>query len=541
MNNWINVLKLIIGMVCLFAVSCNSPKAGINEKQPISKKKSTVENNRPNIIYILADDLGIGDLTIYNEDGKIPTPNLDQFGREGMKFNDAHTSSSVCTPTRYGILTGRYNWRTALKEFVLWGNSPMLIEKDRLSVAQLLKNNGYKTANIGKWHLGLNWTLKDDAPDFEAYSKRTDRVSLAKIDYSQALQSGTLNVGFDYSFMIAASLNMPPFVYLENDKPTQIPTKKTERKRKDYPFSSWIKGDIADDFVHEEVLPTFVEKSISFIKENANKKQPFFLYLPLPSPHSPVLPIEPWKGKSKINAYADFVMMTDALMGQIFETLKAQGIEENTMVIFTSDNGCASTANVPLLKKKGHNPSYIYSGLKGSYLEGGHRVPFLVKWPGVVPPNSESDATICTTDFMATCADIVNYSLKENEGEDSYSMLPLLKGKGSYDRTSTVHHSKTGIFAIRQGDWKLVLLPNSGVAGSGKPAKVKQILPDYLLFNLEKDAQEKNNVAEEYPEKLEELKNILIQQIKQGRSTPGKPQQNAEIDFDWVQTAFMNE
>ena len=523
-------------------MSCNSSLARVSEKNPISETGSTVENHRPNIIYILADDLGIGDLTIYNEKGKIPTPNLDQFGREGMKFNDAHASSSVCTPTRYGILTGRYNWRTPLKEFVLWGNSPVLIEKNRLTVAQLLKDGGYKTANIGKWHLGLNWTLKDDAPDFEAYTMRTDRVPFGKIDYSQPLKSGALDLGFDYSFMIAASLNMPPFVYLENDKATQVPTKKTERKRKEYPYSSWIKGDIADDFVHEGVFPTFVEKSVNFIKKNANKDQPFFLYLPLPAPHSPVLPIAPWKGSSKINGYADFVIMIDALMGQIFEELKAQGIEENTMVIFTSDNGCASTANVPLLKKKNHHPSYIYSGLKGSFLEGGHRVPFLVKWPGVVPANSESDATICTTDFMATCADLVNYSLKENEGEDSYSMLPLLTGKGNYNRTSTVHHSKTGIFAIRKGDWKLVLSPNSGIGGNGKPARIKKkVLPEYLLFNLEKDVKEKNNVAEENPGKLEELKNILIQQIKEGRSTPGKPQQNAEIDFEWVQTKFMNQ
>jgi len=521
-------------------VSCNTSKVGISEKT--STVSSTIENNRPNIVYILADDLGIGDLSIYNENGKIPTPNLDQLGREGMKFNDVHTSSSVCTPTRYGILTGRYNWRTPLKEFVLWGNSPRLIEEDRLTLPQLLKNNGYKTANIGKWHLGLNWTLKNDAPTLDAFTNRTDRVGFSKIDYSQPLQSGALDVGFDYSFMIAASLNMPPFVYLENDKSTQIPTGKTERKRKEYPYSSWIKGDIADDFTHEQVLPTFVDKSVEFIKENAKNKEPFFLYLPLPSPHNPILPIEPWKGASDLNGYADFVIMTDALMGKIFKTLKEQGIEENTMVIFTSDNGVASTANVSFLKRKGHNPSYIYSGLKGSYLEGGHRVPFLVKWPGVVPPNTENDATICTTDFMATCADLVNYSLKDNEGEDSYSMMPLLTGKGEYKRTSVVHHSKTGVFAIRKGDWKLVLLPNAGVAGSGKPARVKKSEEaDYLLFNLANDVKEENNVAAEYPEKLEELKALMVEQIKQGRSTPGAPQQNAEIDFEWRQTAFINE
>lgn len=493
---------------------------------------------QPNIIYILADDLGIGDVTIYNEQGKIPTPNLDKMAMEGMKFTDAHTSSSVCTPTRYGILTGRYNWRTPLKEFVTWGNSPTLIKEDRLTVADILKKQGYQTANIGKWHLGLNWTMKNNSPDFEYFSNRTDRVDFNKIDYTKQLKTGALDLGFDYSYMIAGSLNMPPFVYLENDKATMIPTKKSERKRSEHPYSSWIKGDIADDFIHEQVLPTFINKTISYIEENANKEKPFFIYLPLPSPHSPVLPIAPWKGKSGINEYADFVMMVDELVGNVLKSLKNQGIEENTMVVFTSDNGCSGTANLPLLKKKKHSPSYIYSGFKGSYLEGGHRVPFLVKWPQKIKPNSVCNETICTTDFMATIADLTNYTLKDHEGEDSFSMMPLLTQKGDFKRETTIHHDKYGVFAIRKGHWKLIVDANSGVNAKGEHVKPKKAVKDIILYNLKTDVKEQHNVATQYPEKVKELKSLLIKQIKEGRSTPGKIQQNDAITSPWPQAAF---
>ncbi|MEP5255332.1 MAG: arylsulfatase [Winogradskyella arenosi] len=525
-----SVSLLFLGLLVVFS--------SFIPKDTIEKPKT----KQPNIIYILADDLGIGDLSIYNENSKIQTPHLDQMAKEGMRFTDAHTSSAVCTPTRYGILTGRYNWRTPLKEFVTWGNSPSLIQKNRLTVAQLLKNQGYKTANIGKWHLGLNWSMKNNSPEFDHYSERSDRLNFKNIDYSQPLKFGPLDMGFDYSFMIAASLNMPPYVYLENDKATMLPTDKTERNRKIHPFSSWIKGDIADDFKHEDVLPKVVNKSISFIKDNANKDQPFFMYVPLPSPHNPVLPIAPWKGQSEIGSpYADFVMMIDDLMGTIFETLKAQGIDDNTLVVFTSDNGFATTNDLKTLRQKKHSPSYVYSGYKGSYLDGGHRVPFLVKWPGKIKPNSISDATICTTDFIATCADIVNYEFKDNEAEDSFSMLPLLTNEGTYLREATIHHDKYGVFAIRKGDWKLVVAPNSGIMASGKTKIHKGVHSEALLYNLKEDIKEKNNVADQYPEKVKELKTILIKQIRDGRSTPGKIQENDAIPGEWPQAAFAFE
>ncbi len=499
------------------------------------------KGSKPNIVYILADDLGIGDLSIYNENGKIITPNLDALGADGMKFTDAHTSSSVCTPTRYGILTGRYNWRTPLKQFVTWGTSPMLIKDDRLTVADLLQQHGYVTASIGKWHLGLNWATKDGVKDYTNYTGIKDRYDFNRIDYAKPLDKGASDLGFDYSFLLPASLNMPPYVYVENNKVAMVPTGISARTRDEDPYATWIKGDISDDFDHEQVLPVFVEKSISFIKENAGGKKPFFLYLPLPAPHNPILPIDPWKGKSNINPYADFVLMIDDLMGEIFKTIKESGIEENTLVIFTSDNGCAASANFGVLKAKGHNPSYIYNGAKGSYLEGGHRVPFLVKWPQKIKANSVCDKTICTTDLMATCADIVGYKIKDNEAEDSYSMMPLFNRSDDYKREATVHHSKTGIFAIRKGDWKLIVSPGAGVNAAGKLEPPRKELPENILYNLKTDIGEKQNVAEEYPEKVEELRKLLIKLINEGRSTPGHLQQNDPIDFPWVQAAFAFE
>ena len=507
----------------------------------ISVKAQSNENSKPNIIYILADDLGIGDVSIYNENSKIQTPNLDKMGAEGMKFTDAHTSSSVCTPTRYGILTGRYNWRTPLKEFVTWGNSPMLIKDDRTTVAKMLQEQGYKTASIGKWHLGLNWAMKDGAKEFENFSGVKDRYDFNKIDYSKPLKKGALNLGFDYSFLLAASLNMPPFVYLENDKVVKEPTSISISKKTENPYAFWIKGAISEDFKHEEVLPVFVDKAISYINTNANSDKPFFLYLPLAAPHNPIMPVDPWKGKSNINPYADFVLMIDDLMGEIFKTIKEQGIEENTLIIFTSDNGCSTNANFPVLKAKGHNPNYIYNGSKGSYLEGGHRVPFLVKWPQKIRANSVSDKTICTTDFMATCADIVDYKLKDSEGVDSYSMMPLFEEKGDYKRQVTIHHSQTGIFAIRQRDWKLIVSPNSGITATGKPEELEEILPENLLYNLKVDIGEKINVAEKYPQKIKELRSLLTKQIIEGRSTPGKAQKNDSISLAWVQANFVTE
>ncbi|MCK4853164.1 MAG: arylsulfatase, partial [Bacteroidales bacterium] len=315
------------------------------------------QSKLPNVIYVLADDMGYGDVAALNPEGKIITPHLDRLVAEGMAFTDAHTTSSVCTPTRYGILTGRYNWRSTLKRGVLNGYSPALIDTGRVTVASMLQNAGYYTAFIGKWHLGWDWAEEETG----------------EVDFSKPLAYSPNDAGFDYSYGHCASLDMPPYVYVENRQPTAVPDSVTPRVD-GYPF--YRAGPVAPDFVMEDVTPNFFRKAIDLVKSRAETADPFFLYLALPSPHTPIIPTDEWKGKSGINPYADFVMMIDDYMGQLLETIKTSGIEENTIVFFTSDNGCSPAAKFEVMLKKGHNPSYVFRGHKADIYEGGHRVPF---------------------------------------------------------------------------------------------------------------------------------------------------------------------
>ena len=428
---------------------------------------------KPNIIYVLADDLGYGDIKVFNTNGKINTPYIDQLASEGMIFTDAHSSSSVCTPTRYGILTGRYNWRSKLKKSVLNGTSKALISKKRTTIASLLKNNGYSTGFIGKWHLGWNWSLIDS-------TYYEDRVNLEKIDFTKNITHGPNDLGFDYSYGHSGSLDMPPYVYVENEKITG----KINRVIEDKGEYSWFrKGPTADDFIHDQVTPHFFNKAHEFIKEKFEENKPFFLYLPLPSPHTPILPTKDWKGKSGLNEYADFVMQIDHHMGELNNLLKELNISENTMIIFTSDNGCSPEANFKLLAEKDHYPSGPYRGFKAGIFEGAHRVPFIIKWPKKIIPGSVSEKTICTTDFMGTLADILNVKLDDDEGVDSFSMLPLFSKESelNYGREFTIHHSINGSFAIRKDDFKFIFTNDSG--GWGYPRAWSKMVRDYLNFN----------------------------------------------------------
>jgi len=496
------------------------------------------EQKKPNIIYVLADDLGYGDIAILNKNGKIKTPNIDRLGKEGIIFTDAHTSSSVCTPTRYGIITGRYSWRSRLKESVLFGYSKALIPNTRTTVASLLKRHEYSTAFIGKWHLGWDWAIKDSADIDE---NDLNSKNLENIDFSKPIKNGPKELGFEYSYGHSGSLDMAPYVYVENGMPTEVPITATSNKSK---YSWWREGPTANDFIHDDVTPNFFRKSFEYIKERSKEENPFFLYLALPSPHTPILPTKEWKDKSGLNPYGDFVMMVDDYMGQLEKVIKEAGIEENTMVIFTSDNGCSPEANFEILKQKGHNPSYIFRGHKADIFEGGHRVPFIVKWPGKIKQGIVSDQIICTTDLMATCADIVGYSLSSNEGEDSYSLLPLFK-QAKLDkpfREATVHHSINGNFAIRKGDWKLIMSPSSGGWSFPIPNKDQEViktLPPIQLYNLKNDPGETLNLQVKNIEVVKELKSLLIKYINDGRSTPGTAQKNDSIDFEWKQIDFM--
>ncbi|TLP81274.1 sulfatase family protein [Maribacter sp. ACAM166] len=498
------------------------------------------EQTKPNIIYVLADDLGYGDISIFNKNGKIKTPNIDRMAAEGIRFTDAHTSSAVCTPTRYGIITGRYNWRSTLKSGVLTGNSKALIATKRKTVASLLKQFNYTTAFIGKWHLGWDWAMKN--PE-EHLGTGWNPADFDNIDFSKPVKNGPKDLGFDYSYGHSGSLDMAPYVYVENGMPTEIPD--TTSVNKDQ-YSWWRKGPTSSDFIHEDVTPNFFRKSIEYIKEKSKEENPFFMYLALPSPHTPILPTKEWQGKSGLNPYGDFIMMVDNYIGQLEKVIQEAGIEKNTIVIFTSDNGCSPEANFELMKQKGHHPSYIYRGHKADIFEGGHKVPFIVKWPAKIDQGMVSDEIICTTDLMATCADIVGYSLSDDEGEDSYSLLPLFE-QAKPDtplREATVHHSINGDFAIRKGDWKLIMCPGSGGWSFPSPNKdqgVIESLPPIQLYNLKNDPGETTNLQATNTEVVEELKSLLIKYIVDGRSTPGVPQKNDSINFEWKQIKFINQ
>lgn len=484
---------------------------------------------RPNIIFILADDLGYGDVKCLNPEGKIATPHMDRLAAGGMIFTDAHSSSSVCSPTRYGILTGRYNWRSRLKRGVLGGLSPRLIEEGRMTVASFLKERGYATACIGKWHLGMDW-VKHPGQEVSELSIETP-AQVTSVDYNKPFTNGPLAVGFDSYFGIAASLDMVPYVFLENDRVVAAPT--DTRK---FPMMNGREGGFtregptAPGFDTMDVLPALTTRAAEYIGQRAaaaKTGKPFFMYMPLNAPHTPIAPTPEWQGKSGLNAYADFVMQTDATVGAVLDALEKGGIADNTLVIVTSDNGCSPQAKFDELLAKGHNPSHQFRGHKADIFDGGHRVPYLVRWPARVKAGTRSDQLVCLNDFMATCAAILGEKLPDNAAEDSVSLLPALEGRAEKPlREALVHHSINGSFAIRQGKWKLELCADSGGWSEPRAGKAPAGSPAVQLYDLSSDIGEQRNVQAEHPEIVERLTKLLEKYVADGRSTPGTPQQN---------------
>lgn len=521
--------------------------------------------DKPSFVFILCDDLGYGDVKANNPDGKIATPHMDSMAAKGMRFADAHSSSAVCSPTRYGVMTGRYNWRTRLQSFVLGGLSPRLIEPGRMTVASMLKSQGYKTDAVGKWHLGMDWVKLPGKDVSELNIETPEQVN--NVDYTKPIDNTATSVGFDTYFGISASLDMVPYCYIQNDRVTANPTETMKLvMNKGGPVSYTRDGPGAPGFKGEDVLPTLTRRAVEVIGKHAAAKESFFLYLPLNSPHTPILPSKEWQGRSGINLYADFVMQTDDAIGQILKALEAGGVADNTVVVVTSDNGCSPSADYPTLLKAGHNPSHVFRGTKADIFDGGHRVPFLVQWPAVVKGGSVCDQTIGLFDFMATAADITGFKLPDNAAEDSVSFLSALKGATDKPlREAIVHHSINGSFSIRQGSWKLELCPDSGgwsdprplnpnakananakakaKGGNGKAkakAKEGQVqvaktpaapLPPVQLYDLSKDINEQNNVQADHPEIVERLSKLLEKYVADGRSTPGAPQKNT-VDPD---------
>jgi arylsulfatase A len=468
---------------------------------------------RPNVIIVMADDLGIGDVSPTNPDCRIRTPHLQKMADEGMTFFDAHTPSSVCTPTRYGLLTGRYNWRSRLARGVLSGRSDHLIPADRPTLGHLMRKAGYYTAMIGKWHLGWDW-------------HRTG----GKIDFTKPVKNGPDINGFDRYYGHCGSLDMPPYVWVDTGRITAPPDREEGVSKQDDPYGWYRRGPIGSDFHIKEVLPHLFEKSIVLIQsraEAAKGGKPFFLYLALPAPHTPIVPIAPFKGSSGMNPYADFVIQVDHHMGQLLGSLKEAGLDDNTLVIFTSDNGCSPEANFDVLKKYDHDPSAGYRGHKADIYEGGHRVPFIVRWPGQVKAGSTTNAMACLTDVYATLEEITGQPRQSLGGEDGFSLLPVLRGADSSSRDTLISHSIGGSFAIRQGEWKLCLSAGSGGWSAPREAVAKkQGLPKMQLFNLNDDPGERENLLSARPEKVDLLLRLLDNQVRRGRCTPGEALSN---------------
>jgi len=465
------------------------------------------EAAKPNIVYILCDDLGYGDVKcLGGERSKIPTPNMDKLAAEGMIFTEAHSSSSVCTPTRYGLLTGRYNWRSKLQSGVLLEYAESLIPPQRLTVAGLLKQQGYATACIGKWHLGWHWPRQGEG-----------------FDFSKPITEGPTSVGFDYYFGTDVP-NYPPYCFIENEHTVGIPTASTSKLQRVKP------GLMLPDWSLEAVLPAITDKACGWVTTQAAAGKPFFLYLPLTSPHTPIVPTKEWQGKSGLGNYADYVMETDAMIGRVLEALDKSGVTGNTLVIFTSDNGCSPAADIPGLENQGHYPSELRRGYKAAIFDGGHRIPFIARWPGKIKAGTTSDQLICLTDLMATCADILGAKIPDAAGEDSVSILPALLGTADKPlREAVVHHSLKGEFAIRQGQWKLLFGASSG--GRSGP-KAEDQLPPIQLYDMAKDVGERSNECAAHPEIVANLTKLMEKYVAEGRSTPGAPQQNdAKIEL----------
>lgn len=485
---------------------------------------SVPQTVRPNVVIILADDMGYGDPQCYNpQRGKIPTPNIDRLASQGMRFTDGHSSSGVCSPSRYTLLTGRYHWRTRLQNGIVGVFGQPLIAPDRLTIAGLAKQQGYRTAAIGKWHLGWDWPIepeqrkllqgvKKKGKDDEGPLATPEHLTAWKEIFSKPIPGGPTTRGFD-SYFGTDVPNWPPYCFMENDRTVGVPSEFLPPALfRDHLAS--LPGPAIKDWKLEGILPTLVERACKTIQDFAQKKEPFLLYMPLTVPHEPLAVNQPWRNKSGLNTYADFVMETDAAVGSVLDALEKNGLADNTLVIFTSDNGKAAYTGAAELEAKGHYSSGPLRGYKTSVFEGGHREPFIVRWPGMVKAGSSCDQLIHQADIMATLAEIFGVKLPDSAGEDSFSFLSLLKGGQSPIRPHAVSCAASGVPGLRQGPWKLICAPDT------------KARTDVQLYNLESDIGETKNLAAQEPQRVGEMKALLEKIITQGRSTPGEPQKN---------------
>lgn len=480
------------------------------------------QSDRPNIVIILADDLGYGDLRSFNQDSKIPTPNLDQLAREGIRLTDAHSPSSVCTPTRYGILTGRYPWRSRLKSGVLPPFGAPLLEDGRLTLAEMLRKRGYATAAIGKWHLGWDW------PTRQGEKPGVTPEGLSNVDYTRPLANGPVARGFDYYYGVDLP-NFPPYVFIENDRALGIPTEPIPSGNPNINR----KGPMVKDWDPVAILPRLEERALRYIASRAGNEQPFFLYFPLTSPHYPVVPTAEFRGKSGAGDYGDFVMQTDATVGAVMEALRKHGLAKNTLIVFTSDNGPEVASEVAIgaydrIQRYGHVSMDRWRGVKRDSREGGHRVPFVARWPGRIPAGSVSAALFGQVDLMATIARLVGYRLPTGAAPDSIDQLAVLLGKEPKrsPRTELVYHQSNGHLALRLGDWVFVDSPTCG-DGNKEPEwfrsqrKADECRAPGALYDLRTDPGQRQNVYDLHPDKVREFR-ARLDRLRQDEMSANK-------------------
>lgn len=470
--------------------------------------------DRPNIVFILADDMGYGDVRALNPASTIPTPHLDSLAADGMTFTDAHSPSAVCTPTRYGIVTGRYCWRTRLKSGVLNGYGAPLIDRDRVTVAEHLREAGYATSVVGKWHLGLGFAPAGDDADG------------AKFDFAKPLTDAPIDHGFERSHVIPASLDFPPYVYIEGREITEFPS--IAQPASAFP-DFWRKGERSPGFVFEEALDHLTARAVEEIRRGSAGDRPFLLYFPLTAPHKPATPHPRFRGKSGLGPYGDFILQVDWTVGEVLKAIDEAGIRENTLVIYTSDNGSymfrrpeGRPDHVEDPTDQGYRPGHHtangpWRGTKADVWEAGHRVPFFARWPGRIPAGSRCGATICHVDFFATAAEVAGAPAPEGgTAPDSFSLVPLFDGDASdWKRAPVVNHSASGMFAIRDGKWKLVA--GNGSGGREAP-KGKPFARPWALFDLASDPAETTSVIDGHPEVAGFLEKELTRIRESGRS-----------------------
>jgi len=464
---------------------------------PAIQEADAVEAPPPKIVLILADDLGIGDPTCYNPASKIPTPHIDRIASEGMRLTDAHSPSSVCSPTRYALLTGRYAWRGALARDVLWGDSPNLIELDRHTLPEVLATRGYTSAIVGKWHLGLG-----EPP---------------KTDWSAPLRPGPLEHGFDEFFGIAGALDMSPYVYVDGDRPVAELDSELEGGdlRRFGGEGFWRPGPAAKGFRHERVLPDTTDRLIDFVERRTrdHPDEPFLAFFSLTAPHTPWVPNEEFQGKTGAGWYGDFVAEIDHEVGRVLDTLDRLEIADETLVVFTSDNGAHWTSED--IEEFGHLANLDYRGQKADIWEGGHRVPFLVRWPGRIAAGSVRDELFCLTDLFPTFVALAGGRMPEGAAEDGVDQTALWLGEEleAPPRDQIFHHAFDGMLAVRRGRWKLI----AGLGSGGFTYPYRELPspgePPGQLYDLVEDRLETKNLWDEEPKVRDELLKLLLEEL----------------------------